>query len=141
AFGLPHLCGEAGVTCAPGMPTFRILQIQGSPPPNPPPPSNGTGQESHNLWALEVSLDVEWAHAIAPEADILLVTTPTAEILGVQGFPQMMNAENFRRGRGDQQRSEEHTSELQSHLKHVCRLLLEKKNSNWRQLGSRITLP
>src|SRR5437899_902329 len=78
AFGLPHLCGEAGVTCAPGMPTFSILQIQGSPPPKPPPPSNGTGQESHNLWALEVSLDVEWAHAIAPEANILLVTTPTA---------------------------------------------------------------
>ncbi len=95
AFGLPHLCGEAGVTCAPGMPTFSILQIQGSPPPNPPPPNNGTGQESHNLWALEVSLDVEWAHAIAPEANILLVTTPTAEILGVQGFPQMMNAVQY----------------------------------------------
>src|SRR5207237_2217008 len=27
-------------------------------------------------------------------------------------------------------RSEEHTSELQSHLKLVCRLLLEKKNNN-----------
>src|SRR4029077_8668312 len=92
-FSLPHLCGEAGVTCTPGMPTFTILQIQGSPPPNPPPPNNGTGQESHNLWALEVSLDVEWAHATAPLANILLVTTPTAETLGVQGFVQMMNAE------------------------------------------------
>src|SRR6266446_8096679 len=29
-----------------------------------------------------------------------------------------------------QERSEEHTSELQSPCKHVCRLLLEKKNSN-----------
>src|SRR5438477_6791149 len=77
------------------MPTFGILQIQGSPPPNPPPPSNGTGQESHNLWALEVSLDVEWAHAIAPEANILLVTTPTAEVLGVQGFTVMMAAEQY----------------------------------------------
>ena len=95
AFGLPHLCGEAGVSCAPGMPTFTILEIQGSPPPNPPPPNNGTGQENHNLWALEVSLDVEWAHAIAPEANIILVTTPTAEILGVQGFPQMMNAVQY----------------------------------------------
>jgi subtilase family serine protease len=95
AFGLPHLCGEAGVTCTPGMPTFTILQIQGSPPPNPPPPNNGTGQESHNLWALEVSLDVEWAHAIAPEANIILVTVPTAETLGVQGFPQMMNAVRY----------------------------------------------
>jgi subtilase family serine protease len=94
-FGLPHLCGEAGVTCTPGMPTFTILQIQGSPPPNPPPPNNGTGQENLNLWALEVSLDVEWAHAIAPEANIILVTTPTAETLGVQGFPQMMDAVQY----------------------------------------------
>src|SRR5260370_14900549 len=30
----------------------------------------------------------------------------------------------------DGSRSEEHTSELQSHLNLVCRLLLEKKNSN-----------
>jgi subtilase family serine protease len=44
---------------------------------------------------LEVSLDVEWAHATAPLANILLVTTPTAETLGVQGFHQMMNAEQY----------------------------------------------
>jgi subtilase family serine protease len=94
-FGLPHLCGEAGVTCTAGMPTFTILQVQGSPPPNPPPPNNGTGQENHNLWAIEVSLDVEWAHAIAPMANIILVTVPTAEVLGVQGFPQMMNAVQY----------------------------------------------
>jgi len=48
-----------------------------------------------SAWALEVSLDVETAHAIAPMANILLVTTPTAETLGVQGFPQMMAAENY----------------------------------------------
>ncbi len=92
AFGLPHMCGEPGVACTSGMPTFSVLAVQGSPAPNPPPPNNGTGQENHNLWALEVSLDVEWAHATAPLANILLVTTPTAETLGVQGFPQMMNA-------------------------------------------------
>jgi subtilase family serine protease len=95
AFNLPHLCGEAGVTCTPGMPTFTILEVQGSPPATPPPPNNGTGQQNHNLWAIETSLDVEWAHAIAPEANIILVTTPTAEILGVQGFPQMMNAVQY----------------------------------------------
>src|SRR5207237_8288430 len=33
-------------------------------------------------------------------------------------------------GRRDGGRSEEHTSELQSHLKLVCRLLLEKKKNN-----------
>ena len=61
AFGLPHLCGEDGIVCTVGMPTFNILAVQGSPPPTPPPPNSGTGQENHNLWALEVSLDVEWA--------------------------------------------------------------------------------
>src|SRR6266436_9494332 len=101
AFNLPHLCGDSGPStpagnCAPGStPRFDILEVQGSPPPQPPPPNNGTGQEVRNLWALEVSLDVEWAHATAPKANILLVTTPTAETLGVQGFQQMMNAEQY----------------------------------------------
>jgi subtilase family serine protease len=96
AFGLAPMCGEEDVTCAPGMPTFKQLQVQGSPPTAAPPPkSNGTGQENHTGWALEVSLDVETAHAMAPGANILLVTTPTAETLGVQGFPAMMNAEQY----------------------------------------------
>jgi subtilase family serine protease len=94
--GLPPMCGEEGVTCAPGMPTFKRLAIQGSPATKAPPPtSNGNGLEDKSAWALEVSLDVETAHSIAPAANILLVTTPTAETLGVQGFPQMMNAEEF----------------------------------------------
>src|SRR5260370_4846796 len=36
-------------------------------------------------------------------------------------------------------RSEEHTSELQSHLNLVCRLLLEKKNSNTKWMSSACT--
>jgi subtilase family serine protease len=100
AFGLPHLCGETGANdpsgnCPPTTsPRFDIIQIQGGPPPVPPPPNKGTGLENHNLWDLEVALDVEWAHATAPLANIMLVTTPTAEVLGVQGFQQMMNAED-----------------------------------------------
>jgi subtilase family serine protease len=94
-FNLQHLCGEANYTCQAGDPTFSILTVQGNPPTNPPPPNNGTGQEAHDLWAVEVSLDVEWAHATAPMANILLVTTPTAETLGVQGFQQFMNAEQY----------------------------------------------
>src|SRR5882672_4431762 len=93
AFGLPAMCGEEGVTCAAGMPTFTRFALQGSPATiAPPSTSRGTGLENKSAWALEVSLDVETAHAIAPMANILLVTTPTAETLGVQGFPQMMNA-------------------------------------------------
>ena len=95
AFGLQPMCGEAGVTCTPDMPTFQVLEVQGSPPPVPQPPNNGTGLENHFGWAVEVSLDVEWAHATAPGANIILVTTPTAEVLGVQGFPQMMNAVQY----------------------------------------------
>src|SRR5260370_28524993 len=41
------------------------------------------------------------------------------------------SASRTRAGRG--RRSEEHTSELQSHLNLVCRLLLEKKKKRHRQ--------
>src|SRR3954468_24247438 len=96
AFGLAPMCGEEGVTCAPGMPKFSQLSLQGSPATKAPPSkSKGTGQEDKSAWALEVALDVETAHAMAPGANILLVHTPTAETLGVQGFPQMMAAEKY----------------------------------------------
>ena len=96
AFGLPAMCGEEGVTCTAGMPKFSTLALQGSPATKAPPSkSNSPGQEDKSAWALEVALDVETAHAMAPGANILLVTTPTAETLGVQGFPQMMAAEQY----------------------------------------------
>ena len=96
AFGIAPMCGEEGVTCAPGMPKFSELSLQGSPATKAPPSSShGTGQEDKSAWALEVALDVETSHAIAPGANILLVHTPTAETLGVQGFPQMMAAEKY----------------------------------------------
>jgi subtilase family serine protease len=94
--GLPHMCGEPGVTCSAGMPTFQHVYWNGKTQVKAPPPgSNGTGSQTRNIWALETSLDVEWAHSIAPQANILLMTTNPAETLGVQGFPAMMNAEQF----------------------------------------------
>src|SRR5260370_24707857 len=42
-------------------------------------------------------------------------------------------------GVADQCRSEEHTSELQSHLNLVCRLLLEKKKKTKEQVLTTIT--
>jgi subtilase family serine protease len=93
---LPQMCGEPGATCTPGMPTFQHVYWNGVTQVKAPPPgSNGTGQQTRNIWALETSLDVEWAHTIAPQANILLMTTNPAETLGVQGFPAMMNAEQF----------------------------------------------
>ncbi len=46
-------------------------------------------------WAFETTLDVEYSHAIAPQASILLVETPEAETEGVQGFPPIIEAENY----------------------------------------------
>jgi subtilase family serine protease len=95
-FGLPHMCGEDNYACRPGDPTFDILCVQACTDTKAPPPTaQDPGKEARTVWLLEVSLDVEWVHAVAPRANVLLVTTPTAETLGVQGFPQMMNAEQF----------------------------------------------
>jgi subtilase family serine protease len=46
-------------------------------------------------WAGETTLDVEMAHAVAPDAHILLVETGVAETEGVTGLPEMMSAEKF----------------------------------------------
>ena len=94
--GVPHMCGEPGVTCTAGMPTFQHVYWNGKTQVMAPPSgSNGVGIQTRNIWALETALDVEWAHAIAPKANILNVTTNPAEVLGVQGFPAMMDAEQF----------------------------------------------
>jgi subtilase family serine protease len=54
---------------------------------------------SHNSdmvgWAEETTLDVEWAHVMAPKANILLVETPTSETEGTAGFPDIVKAENY----------------------------------------------
>jgi len=94
AFGLQPMCGEEGVTCQAGMPTFSELAINGS-PETKGQPGNGTHLEDKAAWALEVALDVETSHAIAPQANILLVHSNNAETLGVQGFPNMMKAEDY----------------------------------------------
>jgi subtilase family serine protease len=46
-------------------------------------------------WAGETNLDVEYAHAMAPGAKILLVETPTSENEGTTGFPQIVTAEEY----------------------------------------------
>ena len=94
--GLPHMCGEPGQACGAGVPTFQHVYWNGKTEvKSPPPNSHGTGLQARNAWTVETSLDVEWAHAIAPLANIINVTTDPAETQGVQGFPAMMNAEQF----------------------------------------------
>ena len=38
------------------------------------------GTTTNAGWALETSLDVEWAHAIAPDADIVLVEAASSNL-------------------------------------------------------------
>jgi subtilase family serine protease len=70
-------------------PNLQIIAPAGTPPPFDP------NNEDHVGWAEETTLDVEWAHVIAPGANILLVVTPVAETEGVTGFPEIVQAENF----------------------------------------------
>lgn len=46
-------------------------------------------------WAYETTLDVEWAHAMTPLANIALVTVPVAETQGVQGLRNLVNAQQW----------------------------------------------
>jgi subtilase family serine protease len=39
--------------------------------------SNGRQPALNANWSVEISLDIQWAHAIAPQAKIVLVETPT----------------------------------------------------------------
>ncbi len=46
-------------------------------------------------WAIETSLDLQWAHVIAPDAKLVLIAANPAETQGVQGFPSMFIGEEF----------------------------------------------
>jgi subtilase family serine protease len=73
----------------PAPPKFTIIAPAGKIPPFNSNDTNMTG------WAGETTLDVEYAHALAPGANILLVETPVAETEGTTGFPQMVKAEEY----------------------------------------------
>lgn len=73
----------------PAPPRFDIIQ-----PAGPVPPYD-SGNGDMIGWAIETSLDVEWAHVVAPQANILLVETPVSETHGVTGFPEIVTAEKY----------------------------------------------
>jgi subtilase family serine protease len=73
----------------PAPPSFRVLQPVGPVPPFDP---KNAGMVDN---AGETTLDVEWSHAMAPGANILLVETPVEETLSGGGFPEYMAAENY----------------------------------------------
>jgi subtilase family serine protease len=72
----------------PAPPSLKIIQPAGKVPPY-------KADSNREGWAGETDLDVEYAHAIAPGAKILLVETPTSENEGTSGFPQIVLAEEY----------------------------------------------
>ncbi len=72
----------------PDPPSFKILAPLGTVPFDP----NNADQLS---WTFEATLDVEWAHAMAPGAAIVLMTSPVSETEGVQGLPQFLALEKY----------------------------------------------
>jgi subtilase family serine protease len=77
-FGLPQF--DRGT----GSPTFTKLNEYGQSVSYP---------QTNSAWTTEISLDVEWAHAIAPQANIVLIeanSTSTSDV-----FKAMQTAENY----------------------------------------------
>jgi subtilase family serine protease len=46
-------------------------------------------------WAVETALDVETIHAMAPDAKIVVLTSPVSETEGVQGLPEFRQLEQY----------------------------------------------
>ena len=72
----------------PDPPSLKVLAPLGT------VPSDMTQPDQQN-WAFETTLDVEWAHAIAPGASIVVLTSPVDETVGVQGFPEFLELEQY----------------------------------------------
>ena len=73
----------------PNPPSLRIIRPAGKVPAFNPNNANMVG------WASETTLDVEYAHTIAPGAKILLVETPGGGSAGTVSMPQIVTAEKY----------------------------------------------
>jgi subtilase family serine protease len=92
SFGSPTIAHDLDVFDAtyhlPAPPSLTVIQPAGKVPAY-------KENDSREGWAGETTLDVEYAHTIAPGAKILLVETPTSEEEGTTGFPQIVTAEEY----------------------------------------------
>ena len=92
SFGSPTIAHDLKVFDAgyglPDPPSFKVYSPLGTKPFDP---TNGTMVG----WAFETTLDVEWAHSMAPGASIALMTSPVAETQGVGGMPQFLFLEQW----------------------------------------------
>ena len=105
AFGSPSIASDLRTFDAqmglPNPPSIRVIAPAGPITTNPANCASAyspTGPDlcsDYYAWTGETSLDVEWSHVMAPKASILLVETPMTETEGIDGFPQIVAAENY----------------------------------------------
>jgi subtilase family serine protease len=89
SFGSPTVQHDLDVFDAQwGIPDTKVEIVKyGNVPPFDPSNADQIG------WAQETTLDVEYAHAMAPGAHLIVAETPVSETEGVTGLPEMMNVE------------------------------------------------
>ncbi len=78
-FGLPRPCSVVGGTA--GSSCFNFTKVNQT--------GGGTYPRANSGWALEISLDVQWAHAVAPLAAVLLVEASS------NSFANLLAAEDY----------------------------------------------
>jgi len=72
----------------PDPPSFRVMAPLGTVPFDPT-------NNDQVAWAIETSLDVQWAHSMAPGANIIVLTSPVDETQGIQGLPEFLELEKY----------------------------------------------
>lgn len=83
SFGSPTLQKDLDVFSRQfGLPALTVQQISPLNEPISDPNNDRSG------WAVETTLDVEIIHALAPEANIVVLTSPVAETEGTVGMPE-----------------------------------------------------
>lgn len=103
SFGSPTIAKDLAhfdaVYNIPAPPSFQVYQPEGRVTylytQGSPQSTNDKNAQTQLGWAGETTLDVEWAHAMAPGAGIALVETPNAETQGVQGLQNLENAQRW----------------------------------------------
>jgi subtilase family serine protease len=99
SFGSPTLQHDLDAFDAQwGLPPTRVRIVRAG---NIPPFDPNDAQSV--IWAQESSLDVQYAHAVAPDAQLVLIETPVATVEGLSGLKEMMDAEKalIDQGTGD----------------------------------------
>lgn len=72
----------------PDPPSFQVLSPLGTVAFDPT-------DNDQVAWAFETTLDVQMAHAMAPGANIIVLTSPVDETQGVQGLPEFLQLEQY----------------------------------------------